>query len=449
MENQPTLDIQSLKQECPGVDFDAPFQFNKEFTVGHYVLEFLTTTLEIIKNSPNIKNDTILKFVKADFKDFRLPITHTQFMRYLQCTEAFADDFMEAQSSHFAVTFKPKEHKILQKYETVPFKINPQSKTSTCNYGIVQQVQMEGQKFARKEQNITNDAVINSELEILLKAPENPHLISYHASYEQGGKFYFILSPWCDLDLDSFLKAPMKYEFWKTSTRPMRLALITGWMACLAAGLSFLHKSRMKHRDLKPANILLQIGDSHISPVICDFGLSKIFNSESKSIKIGGTTYYISPEQARGEKVGRSADIFALGAIYLELGMLLFGIKRHISKLIARKGRKAIGFNGFYTIAESDSVGELLPLFEKEGYEDFCALFRSLLEKMLDKKPDKRPTAFEVWEMTQDILAILKLEHHCDGVSGSPVDSEPSQKEVEGSSSDSDEEEDCFSYKPI
>ncbi|OAJ38197.1 hypothetical protein BDEG_22151 [Batrachochytrium dendrobatidis JEL423] len=285
MENQPTLDIQSLKQECPGVDFDAPFQFNKEFTVGHYVLEFLPTTLEIIKNSPNIKNDTILKFVKADFKDFRLPITRTQFMRYLQCTEAFADDFMEAQSSHFAVTFKPKEHKILQKYETVPFKINPQSKTSTCNYGIVQQVQMEGQKFARKEQNITNDAVINSELEILLKAPENPHLISYHASYEQG--------------------------------------------------------------------------------------------------------------------------------------------------------------------AESDSVGELLLLFEKEGYEDFCALFRSLLEKMLDKKPDKRPTAFEVWEMTQDILAILKLEHHCDGVSGSPVDSEPSQKEVEGSSSDSDEEEDCFLYKPI
>lgn len=170
--------------------------------------------------------------------------------------------------------------------------------------------------------------MINSELGILRKAPENPHLISYHASYEQGGKCYFILSPWCDLDLDSFLKAPMKYEFWKTSTRPNRLTHITGWMACLAAGLSFLHKSRMKHSDLKPANILLQIGDSHISPVICDFGLSKIFNSESKSMKLGGTTYYISPEQARGEKVGRSADIFALGAIYLELGMLIFGIKR-------------------------------------------------------------------------------------------------------------------------
>ncbi|KAI8894301.1 kinase-like domain-containing protein [Globomyces pollinis-pini] len=224
-------------------------------------------------------------------------------------------------------------------------------------------------------------------------------------------------------------------------------------MACLAAGLSFLHKSRMKHRDLKPANILLQFGDSHINPVICDFGLSKFFNSESKSMKMGGTTYYISPEQARGEKVGRSADIFALGVIYLELGMLLFGITRkkliktfrYISKLIARKKKIMIDIGRFYTIAESGSIGEVLPLFEKKGYEAVCALFRGLLEKMLDIKPDKRPTAFEVWEMTKEILAILKLEHHCHGVSDSPVDFKPSHKEVEDSSSDSEEEEDCFS----
>ena len=123
----------------------------------------------------------------------------------------------------------------------------------------------------------------------------------------------------------------------------------------------------------------------------------------------------------------------------------LIEIVRYISKLIARKERNMIDLNGIYTIAESGSVGELLPLFEKKGYEDFCALFRSLLEKMLDKKPDKRPTAFEVWEITKEILAILKLEHHCHGLSGSPVDSEPSQIEVEGFLSDSDEEEDCFS----
>ena len=123
----------------------------------------------------------------------------------------------------------------------------------------------------------------------------------------------------------------------------------------------------------------------------------------------------------------------------------LIEIFRFISKLTARKERKMIDFNGLYTIAENGTIDKLLALFIKEGYEDCCALFRSLLGKMLDKKPEKRPTAFEVWETTKEILAILKLQHHCNGVSGSPVKSEPSQNDFEDSSSDSDEEEDCLS----
>ena len=325
------LDIQSLKKECPGVNFDSPFKYNNEYTVGDYILKHLPITLEIIKNSPNIENEYIIDFVKAELKDVRLPITRTKFMKYLKCTEAFADDFMEAQSRHYAVTFEPKEHKLLQKNESVPFVINEKQYPIRGSYGIVRQVQMGGQKFARKEQNITdNSDVINSELEILRKAPVHPHLIAYFASYEQEDKCYFILSPWCDLNLDSFLKGPPNNEFWKRMDEPKIGRTIIGWMTCLAAALSVLHKSKMKHRDLKPANILLRINDSYTSPVICDFGLSKIFNSQSKSTKIGGTTYYMSPEQSRGHKVGRAADIFALGAIYFELGMLLFKIKRYV-----------------------------------------------------------------------------------------------------------------------
>ena len=164
-------------------------------------------------NSSNIESNKIIDFVKADFKDFRLPIRRTQLLKCLACTEWFADDFMEAQSSYFVVTLEPKEHKVLGKYETVLFRINPQAKTRSGSYGVVHQLQLEGQTFARKEQNIKNNAdVIDAELEILRKAPMNPHVIAYHASYEQGDKCYFILSPWCDLDLESFLKAPRKYE---------------------------------------------------------------------------------------------------------------------------------------------------------------------------------------------------------------------------------------------
>ena len=63
-----TVDIQTLKQECQGVDFDVPKErYDKSFTIGNYIIKYLTTTWEIITTSTNIKNDTILDFVKESF----------------------------------------------------------------------------------------------------------------------------------------------------------------------------------------------------------------------------------------------------------------------------------------------------------------------------------------------------------------------------------------------
>jgi serine/threonine protein kinase len=55
-------------------------------------------------------------------------------------------------------------------------------------------------------------------------------------------------------------------------------------------------------------------------PVISDFGLSKKFKSVS-------TREYFSPEQPAGQ-VSRKADVFSLGLIFVELGLLLFGKKK-------------------------------------------------------------------------------------------------------------------------
>ena len=53
---------------------------------------------------------------------------------------------------------------------------------------------------------------------------------------------------------------------------------------------------------------------------IMDFGLAKMLEEVRKgSTLIGGTPYYMAPEQTTGEGVGPQADLYALGVTLFEL----------------------------------------------------------------------------------------------------------------------------------
>lgn len=82
------------------------------------------------------------------------------------------------------------------------------------------------------------------------------------------------------------------------------------------------HISDVIHRDLKPENIFLcKVKGNAEFPKLLDFGIAKHLTDETmtKSGTLWGTPAYMSPEQARGDRVGSAADIYAIGIILYEL----------------------------------------------------------------------------------------------------------------------------------
>jgi eukaryotic-like serine/threonine-protein kinase len=85
----------------------------------------------------------------------------------------------------------------------------------------------------------------------------------------------------------------------------------------VARGLDAAHGAGIVHRDLKPQNLFCARTSAMITWKILDFGVSKVAGSRGTLTQhaVVGTPRYMSPEQARGNAVGPSSDVFSLGAV--------------------------------------------------------------------------------------------------------------------------------------
>lgn len=77
-----------------------------------------------------------------------------------------------------------------------------------------------------------------------------------------------------------------------------------------------MHAKDTVHRDIKPQNIALRDGDIG-NPVLLDLGLAKLLEGESLTVypQPVGTCAFMAPEQVRGGRAGKQADVWAIGVV--------------------------------------------------------------------------------------------------------------------------------------
>ena len=97
----------------------------------------------------------------------------------------------------------------------------------------------------------------------------------------------------------------------------------------ISAAVEAAHRNSVIHRDLKPNNILV---NREGEPKLLDFGIAKVVGNNTNPVELTTfgqerlTPISASPEQAKGEPVTISSDIYGLGVVLYEM---LTGVRPH------------------------------------------------------------------------------------------------------------------------
>ena len=145
----------------------------------------------------------------------------------------------------------------------------------------------------------------------------HPHILTVYDAGEFNGREYLVTEFVDGGTLKTW--AQRQHRSWEEVAE-----LLTG----VADGLAAAHEAGILHRDIKPDNILVTASGY---AKLADFGLAKLEDPETdlatrtmteeqtRQGVVVGTIAYMSPEQARGQKLDARSDMFSFGVVLYEM----------------------------------------------------------------------------------------------------------------------------------
>ena len=174
-------------------------------------------------------------------------------------------------------------------------------------------------------------------------------------------------------DLKALLKEEGKFE-------PARAREI---VKQICNALEAAHLEGVIHRDLKPQNVMV---DKQGRVSVMDFGIARSMEVSAGMTQTGGllgTPEYMSPEQAKGERLDARTDLFALGIIFYELltGDSPYKAETAMASLYRRTrevARPPIELNPAIPAALSDIVVRCLQIDKEKRYASATEILHDL-----------------------------------------------------------------------
>ena len=231
-------------------------------------------------------------------------------------------------------------------------------------------------------------------------ALSHPNIVSIFDRGESEDGTYYIA-------MEYLPGGTLKDRILKRGALPARTAAAVAEQ--IAEALQVAHGSDVIHRDIKPHNILItDSGDIKVT----DFGIARAASSSTmtRTGSILGTAHYLSPEQAMGEPVGPSSDIYSLGVVLYEMltGELPYDAETPIGiamKHVNGHLREPIEVDPSIPQGINDITMKMLARDPEDRYQDTAHLIADLSQVSEGFEPSGATTRQMTRRMTSPIPA--------------------------------------------